>query len=350
MPREPVPRLFAVVAFGLWLALGPAAAQSPTSARSAQIPTAGKPIDTPAPTAELDAFMAQVLTRRDENWRKVQQYILDERERVEFRGPGEILLWGAEREYMWYPRDGFFVRSPVRFNGVAISDTDRENYEQQFLRRTRNRDERAKQQGRETEGTVDAPSDLQSLIQQTREPQFVSSAYLLKFKFEPGRYALVGRETIGTQQVLRIEYYPTRLFSDDPETRAGARANQVMGAGSKTESRKETYADEMQRLMNKVSRVTMWVEPAQKHIVKYTFENVSLDFLPASWLVRVTELRANMTMTEAFAGVWLPRRIDVLGAFVLAPGPFSLSYDIEYSGYREATTSGKYLGPLNRPR
>jgi hypothetical protein len=39
----------------------------------------------------------------------------------------------------------------------------------------------------------------------------------------------------------------------------------------------------MQRLMNKVSRVTIWVEPEQKQIVKYTFENVSLDFLPASW-------------------------------------------------------------------
>ena len=339
-----MPRLAAVLALVVSLATSPAVAQSPTSARGAQPATAGKP----APTAELDAFMAQVLTRRDENWKKVQQYILDERERVEFRGPAEILLWGAEREYMWYPREGFFVRSPVRFNGVAIGDADRENYEQNFLRRTKNRDERAKQRGRETEGTVDAPSDLQSLIQQTREPQFVSSAYLLKFKFEPGRYALVGRETIDKQPVLRIEYYPTRLFSDDPDTRAGARANQVMGAGSQTPSKKDAYGDEMQRLMNKVSRVTMWVEPVQKHIVKYTFENVSLDFLPASWLVRVTELRANMTMTEAFTGVWLPKRIDVLGAFVLAPGPFSVSYDIEYSGYREATTGGRYLGPLNR--
>ena len=326
-------RCITVLALGLWLACAPASAQ------------------TPAPTAELDAFMAQVLMRRDENWKKVEQYILDEQERVEFRGPAEILLWGAEREYMWYPRDGFFVRSPVRFNGVAISEGDRERYEQNFLRRTKERDEREKQRGRETEGTADvAPSDIQSLIQQTREPQFVSSAYLLKFKFEGGRYALVGRETIDKQQVLRIEYYPTRLFSDDPDTRAAARANQVTGAKSKPESNKDAYGGEMQRLMNKVSRVTIWVEPNQKQIVKYTFENVSLDFLPASWLVRVTELRANMTMTEAFAGVWLPERIDVLGSFVLAPGPFSVSYDIQYSGYREAATAGKYLGPSNRPR
>jgi hypothetical protein len=290
--------------------------------------------------------MAQVLTRRDENWKKVQQYILDEQERVEFRGPGEILLWGAKREYLWYPRDGFFVRSPVRFNGVTISENEREKYEQNYLRRTKSRDQREKERGKETEGTSDAPSDLQSLIQQTREPQFVSSAYLLKFKFESGRYALVGRETIDKQPVLRIEYYPTRLFSDNPETRAEARANQAAGKKSKGDA----YGEEMQRLMNKVSRVTLWVEPNTKQIVKYTFENVSLDFLPASWLVRITELRANMTMTEAFSGVWLPRRIDVRGSFVLAPGPFSVSYDIQYGGYREAATAGKYLGPSNRPR
>jgi hypothetical protein len=321
--------LAVVVYLAVWLAVGPASGQ------------------TPPPTAELDVFMAQVLARRDDNWKKVQQYILDEQERVEFRGPGETLLWGAKREYMWYPRDGFFVRSPVRFNGVAISESDREKYEQNFLKRTRDRDERAKKQGKETKGTADvAPSDIQGLIQQTREPQFVSSAYLLKFRFEGGRYALVGRETIDKQPVLRIEYYPEKLFSDDPKTRAEARANRV----ARPRSREDAYGDEMQRLMNKVSRVTIWVEPDQKQIVKYAFENVSLDFLPASWLVRVTELRANMTMTQAFAGVWLPTRIDVMGSFVLAPGPFSVSYDIQYSGYREAATAGKYLGPSNRPR
>ena len=322
-------RFLLALTAGVWLALGPVSAQ------------------TPAATAELDAFMAQVLARRDENWKKVQQYILDEQERVEFRGPGDTLLWGAKREYIWYPRDGFFVRSPVRFNGVDISEREREKYEQDFLRRTKSRDERAKEQGKETDGTADAaPSDLQGLLQQTREPQFVSSAYLLKFKFESGQYALVGRETIDKQPVLRIEYYPTRLFSDNPETRAGARANQAAGR----KSREDAYGEEMQRLMNKVSRVTIWVEPNQKQIVKYTFENVSLDFLPASWLVRVSELRANMTMAEAFPNVWLPKRIDVAGSFALAPGLFAVSYDIQYSGYREATTAGKYLGPSNRPR
>jgi hypothetical protein len=59
-----------------------------------------------APTAELDSFMQQVLARRDDNWKKIQQYIFDEQERTEFRGPGEALVWGEKREYVWYPREG----------------------------------------------------------------------------------------------------------------------------------------------------------------------------------------------------------------------------------------------------
>ena len=300
---------------------------------------------TPAPTAELDGFMRQVLLRRDDNWKKIQQYILDEQERVEFRGPGEVLLWGAKREYMWYPRDGFFVRSPVRFNGVAIGEADRERYEQNFLRHVKNRDDRSRERNSETPGTVDAsPNDFQSLLEQTREPQFISSAYFLQFRFEGGRYALVGQETIDKRTVLRIEYYPTKLFSDEPATRAEARANQATGRRGKSEE----LGSEIQRLMNKVSLVTLWVEPSQKQIVKYTFDNIGLEFLPASWLVRVTDLSANMLMTEAFPDVWLPRRIDMAAAFVLAPGPLSLTYDIQYSGYREAATGGRYLGPKSR--
>src|SRR5688572_23253124 len=151
-------RALKIAALGLLVVQVAAVAQAPESAAPA--------------TSELDIFMQQVLLRRDDNWKKVQQYILDEQERVEFRGPGETLLWGARREYMWYPRDGFFVRSPVRFNGVAIGEADREKYEQRFLARVKARDERAKEQGKETPGTEavePAPTDLQSLIQQTRE-------------------------------------------------------------------------------------------------------------------------------------------------------------------------------------
>ncbi len=315
------------LAIGVSLLVAPAGrAQTPTS-----------------PQAELDTFMQQVLARRDDNWRKVQQYILDEAERVEFRGPAEILLWGQKREYMWYPRDGFFVRSPVRFNGVTIAEDERTKYEEQYLRRAQRREERSRREGTDSD-SAPTPGDVQNLIQQTRDPQFISSAYFLKFKFEGGRYALVGRETIEKVPVLRIEYYPTKLFSDNPSTRAEARTNQVAGR----KSHGDEYGDAVQHMMNKVSLVTLWIEPNQKQIVKYTFDNIGLDFLPAAWLIRVTDMRANMLMTEAFGGVWLPKRVDMLGALLLGGGPFTISYDIQYSGYREAVTGTKYLGPGQR--
>src|SRR5262245_48143894 len=88
----------------------------------AAILTAGGPAVTAQ--TDLDAFMRQVLAKRDENWKKQQQYVLDERVNVDMRGPGKVLLWGERRDYTWYIRDGFFVRSPVKVNGVTISESD----------------------------------------------------------------------------------------------------------------------------------------------------------------------------------------------------------------------------------
>ena len=67
------------------------------------------------------------------------------------------------------------------------------------------------------------PNNVDSLIAQSREPQFVSSAYFLRFKFEEGKYALVGKETIDGRELLKVEYYPARLFSDDTDRNKTAR-------------------------------------------------------------------------------------------------------------------------------
>ena len=55
--------------------------------------------------------------------------MLDERERAEVAGPAQTRLYGLDREYTWYIRDGAFVRSPVRFDGVALSEGERRVYE-----------------------------------------------------------------------------------------------------------------------------------------------------------------------------------------------------------------------------
>jgi len=93
--------------------------------------------------SDLDAFMKQVVARRDDNWKKLQQYILDEREQIELRGTGRVPIWGDRRDYTWYIRDGFFVRSPLKANGVTIGEAERRKFEADYLRRVQERDKRS---------------------------------------------------------------------------------------------------------------------------------------------------------------------------------------------------------------
>ena len=57
-------------------------------------------------------------------------------------------------------------------------------------------------------------TNTDDMLKQMREPQFVSSASFLKFRFEKGHYALAGRDKIGDIQALKIEITPKRLFKD----------------------------------------------------------------------------------------------------------------------------------------
>jgi hypothetical protein len=280
--------------------------------------------------------MARVLARRDDNWRKLQQYVLGEREQAELLGPGHVRLYGLVREYTWYIRDGVFVRSPLKFDGVTLSEDERRKYEDEWLAREKARDE--KKRSKESGGTEvppsvqpPSPTDVGELMQLAKEPQFVSAAYFLKFKFEQGRYAFAGPETYEGRRVLKIEYYPARLFSDDKRESEDGEARKDDSEDSKTEQR-------LERQFNKVAMVTLWIEPDSHQIVKYVFENIGMDFLPGRSMVRVDDIAATMEMGQPFAGVWLPRHIDGHGGVTFANGTYEVRYVVDYREYREATT------------
>ena len=281
---------------------------------------------------DLDALMQQVITKRDDNWKKLQQYVLDEHEQTQLTGPSHRPIWGDTRDYTWYIRDGFFVRSPLKINGAAVSETERRKYETEYLQRARQRD------GRGAAPTpADATRDVDAFIRQARQPQFISSAYFLRFKFEEGKYALVGHEMLDGRDTLRVEYYPARLFTR-PERWTGHQP-------SATEKAK---AAERERMMNKQSLVTLWVEPNAKQIVKYTFNNIAVDFLPVSWLVNVNDVHATMTMGQPFPDVWLPQGVDIAVALTIALGQFDLHYALQYHDYRQADVTTKITIPEAR--
>ena len=208
---------------------------------------------------DLDAFMARVLERRDENWKKLQQYVLEERETLQLVGPGATPLFGFERDYAWFPRDGVFIKSPLRANGVAIGEAERRKAEAEWIeqeqRRERRRAEREAGGAGADERARVSPDGLEiteSTVREALEPGFVSAAYFMRFKFEPGQYALVGRETLEGRDVLRIEYHPTKLFSDE-------RPRQ-----KKEVSKRDA---EIETKMNKVSLVTLWMNRAEHQIL-----------------------------------------------------------------------------------
>jgi hypothetical protein len=98
--------------------------------------------------------------------------------------------------------------------------------------------------------------------------------------------------------------------------------------------------------MNKTALVTLWVDPVEHQIVKYTFDNVWMDFLPAGWLVKIDDIRASMTMGQPFPGVWLPRGMNIHAGVTLAMGSFEASYGRAFTNYRVGEV--KTNGPASR--
>lgn len=304
----------------------------------------------PFAQSDLDAFMRQVLDRRDTNWRKLQQYVLDEREQFELRGPSDAPLWGERRDYTWFIREGFFVRSPLRVNGGAVGEADRLKYEQEFLERAKRRDARGSGAGGSDARATppaspdEAPRNLDGLIRQSRQPQFISSAYFLRFRFDAGRYALVGRETLDGRDVLRIEYYPEKLFTEERrrEMREDLEGDRKRPPARDREQER-SFDAEMRRLMNKSSKVTLWIEPASHQILKYTFDDLGWDFFPGQWLARVDDVTASMSMGQPFPDVWLPRGLEMHVGMQLAFGAVRMRYTLAYENYRQADVQSRVV-------
>jgi hypothetical protein len=265
-------------------------------------------------------------------------------------------------------RDSIHVRSPLKYDGVPISESDRRAYEERWInsenQRRKHRTEREAERAKEGK-TPDFT------LRPVNEPRFVSESYFLDFKFEPGNYYLAGREKLDRQNVLRIDYLPTHLFDDDNDEENRAMSDDDRSkdkekdkqkdqeksqrpdtheSSSKEKDRGDQIERDIERKLNKTAQVTLWVDPANHQIVKYTFKNVWMDFLPAAWLVRVDDLHASMEMGQPFQGVWLPRNIAIHGGITLANGSYEAAYRRDFSRYRKADVSSRISIPKKEAR
>ncbi len=332
-----------------------------------------------APLTDLDAFMSRVLERRNENWKTLHDYILSERETFQVLGPGGIPLAGQRREFQWFIRDGYLVRSPVKANGASLGEADRRKYEADWLKKEQDREQRAtaKAAGKDKAAKPGADSVEAEVVEELRsiepgsdkevvalvgtEPRFISEAYFMRFPFEPGNYYLAGRETVDGRPVVKVEYYPSRLFSDDEDrekkevTITAGGDVKVQPAGEKppgkekpktpaTRDKGDDLEDEIEAALNKVTMVTMWIDPEEHQIVRFAFDNADWGFLPGRAIVRVDQAKATMAMGRFFDNVWLPKEIAFNFGATFAAGSYTFRYTRDFYDYRKGEVSAKIRG------
>jgi hypothetical protein len=312
---------------------------------------------------DLDRFMAQALQRRDVDRQTLGDYVLDEVETFDVLGPGRVPYARMRREYTWFVQDGIHVRSPVKADGVPVPEADRRAYEQHWIQSEQNRRAyRTKRDARRAEEGKGPAAGVPSV----NEPRFVSESYFMDFRFEPGNYYLAGKEAVDGHDVLKVDYLPTKLFDDhvsetnreeraaegkDPDDKAIADAKEKPKSAAQQErerkqhEREKKYDAQIEYKMDKTSQITLWVDPATHQIVKYTFDNVWMDFLPAGWLVKIDDIKAQMAMGQPFAGVWLPKDLSIHAGLTAAIGSLELQYRREFSNYRKADVTSKIRVP-----
>jgi hypothetical protein len=244
--------------------------------------------------SEIDDFMEKVLEKREINWDELYDYVFSETVKLDFTGMEIAAIESFEHEYIWFVRDGYLVRSPYRLNGVEVSAEEKAEYENKWLADMR-------------EGGRDSRIERDSFFD---------------FQFEPGNYFFAGREEFEGREVVKIEYYPENLFSDEEES------------GDEEE-------DEFERAFDKTSLVTMLIDPQEHQIVKITFDNIGLEFLPGRWLVQVDEIKASMIIDMPIEGVWLPRLIEASGRISTASGRLSLHFSREFYDYKQTEVGAK---------
>ncbi len=234
---------------------------------------------------DLDSFMAKVLLKRRINWDQLHGYVFSEKETLEIKGISLPPMANFKREYVWIVRDGYLVRSPVRVNGVKVSKEEQAAEEERWTRRKRN-----------------------------KRNESLERDSFFHFRFVPGSYLYAGRQIFEGREVVVIEHYPHKRRADDQE-------------------KKNKKEDEYERMFEKTILVTMLIEPKEYQIVRITFDNVGLDFLPFRWLVRLEELRASMIMDKPLGDVWLPKRITAAGSVDTAGPSLTVKYTREFYDY-----------------
>lgn len=248
-----------------------------------------------AAATDIDEFMSKVMQNRRIDAERLRDYVFSEKEELDIKGPRIAAIESFRREYVWFVRDGYLVRSPVKINGVKVSKEEQSAAEEEWIKREKKR---------------------------TRGNSLDREAFF-GFKFEFGRYLFAGEQEFEGRKAVVVEYYP--MMRGDEDRRR------------KTDKRD----DDLDTLFEKTFLVTMLIAPEEHQILRITFDNVGLDFIPARWLVRINDVKASMVMDKPVEGVWLPREISAYGSVSTATMDLSIQYSRKFFAYARSDVKVK---------
>jgi len=255
--------------------------------------------------SDLDEFMAKVMQKRWADAENLREYVFNEREALDVEIDSKIASqWSYRREYLWFVRDDYLVRSPVVIDGVKVSDKEKSTAEDEWINGQKKRGKSTNKNG----------IDYQALFGLENANSLDFQAFF-GFEFEPGRYLYGGERQFEGRKALLVEYYPK--LSD----------------GKKGSNNKK---DSINGLFEKSYLVTMLISPDDHQILQITFDNVGLEFLPARWLVRMNDIKASMVMDKTQVGIWLPRKISAYGSISTAGADLSINYTREFYEYAKS--------------
>jgi hypothetical protein len=114
-----------------------------------------------------------------------------------------------------------------------------------------------------------------------------------------------------------------------------------MDPKSKSEKKLEKKYNLIQSL-EKSLLVTMLIVPEEHQIVKLTFNNVGLEFLPARWLLRINDIKASIIMDKPLNDVWLPINISAYGSLSTAAFNLTAHYSREFYSYQKTDVKVRF--------
>ena len=245
---------------------------------------------------DLDEFMEKVMYKRQTDAENLRDYVFGEREVLDVRDGSKIAaLVSYRREYVWFVRDDYLVRSPVRIDGVKVSTEEQTKAEEEWIKNQ----------------------------QQKRKTNNLDRESFFGFKFAPGRYLYAGEQQFEGRKAVVVEYYP-QMNNED-----------------KNNKKNKKNTDKFDGLFEKSFLVTMLISPEEYQILKITFDNVGLEFLPIRWLVRLNDIKASMIMDKPKGDIWLPREVSLYGSVSTADMDLSLNYSREFHSYTKSDVKVK---------